>query len=83
MDRLDPIGPDGKTIPRLIPLGRYGDAREVANAAVFLFSDAGAFITGQVIVVDGGGCHFPSSTLPYPQAVLDPNSVKRSIASRL
>jgi len=37
-----------------IPLGRYGEASEVAAAARFLLSDAAAFITGQVLGVDGG-----------------------------
>ena len=37
-----------------IPLGRYGEANEVAAAARFLLSDAAAFITGQVLCVDGG-----------------------------
>jgi len=37
-----------------IPLGRYGEAEEVAEAAVFLASEKARYITGQVIVVDGG-----------------------------
>jgi len=37
-----------------IPLGRYGEAGEVAAAARFLLSDAAAFITGQILCVDGG-----------------------------
>jgi NAD(P)-dependent dehydrogenase (short-subunit alcohol dehydrogenase family) len=51
--RLDP-----KTIKdrflRGIPLGRLGDPDDVAKAAVFLASDAAAFITGVVLPVDGG-----------------------------
>ncbi len=40
-----------------IPLGRYGDAGEFANAAAFLFSDAASYITGATLQVDGGMLH--------------------------
>jgi NAD(P)-dependent dehydrogenase (short-subunit alcohol dehydrogenase family) len=36
------------------PLGRIGEPDEIAGAAILLASSAGAFITGQAIVVDGG-----------------------------
>lgn len=37
-----------------IPLGRFGQAEDIANAAVFLASEKAAYITGQVISVNGG-----------------------------
>jgi 3-oxoacyl-[acyl-carrier protein] reductase len=37
-----------------IPLGRLGDPQDVADAALFLASEAAGFITGQVLTVDGG-----------------------------
>jgi 3-oxoacyl-[acyl-carrier protein] reductase len=37
-----------------IPVGRYGTSNEVADAALYLLSDASSYITGQQIVVDGG-----------------------------
>ena len=39
---------------RTIPLGRAGQPEDVANAVLFLVSDEAAYITGQVLNVDGG-----------------------------
>ena len=43
-----------RTYEQRIPLGRIGDAEEVADIVVFLASDAARYITGQELVVDGG-----------------------------
>lgn len=37
-----------------IPLGRIGEPADIAGAAVFLASEAGAYVTGQTIIIDGG-----------------------------
>ena len=37
-----------------VPLGRAGCANDVAEACLFLASDAACYITGQVLCVDGG-----------------------------
>jgi 3-oxoacyl-[acyl-carrier protein] reductase len=43
-----------KEILASVPLGRYGHADEVAGAAVYLASDAAAYVSGVVLPVDGG-----------------------------
>jgi len=43
-----------ETVNRMTPMRRIGEAREIAGAAVFLGSPAAAYVTGQMIVVDGG-----------------------------
>jgi NAD(P)-dependent dehydrogenase (short-subunit alcohol dehydrogenase family) len=43
-----------KRVNAATPLRRLGEPRDIAGAAVFLASDAGAYVTGQAIVVDGG-----------------------------
>jgi NAD(P)-dependent dehydrogenase (short-subunit alcohol dehydrogenase family) len=49
---------DQSTYDRLmanVALGRHGQPEDIVGAAVFLASEAAAYITGQVLVVDGGG----------------------------
>ena len=38
----------------IVPMGRFGEPREVANAVLFLASDLSSFTTGADIPVDGG-----------------------------
>jgi NAD(P)-dependent dehydrogenase (short-subunit alcohol dehydrogenase family) len=37
-----------------VPMGRFGDVREIANAALFLASDESSYITASTFMVDGG-----------------------------
>jgi NAD(P)-dependent dehydrogenase (short-subunit alcohol dehydrogenase family) len=46
--------PRGQELRMRTPLGRFGNAEELAPAVVFLASDAASFITGAAIPVDGG-----------------------------
>jgi NAD(P)-dependent dehydrogenase (short-subunit alcohol dehydrogenase family) len=50
----------------LYPVGRYGAPEDIANVALFLASDEAAFVTGIVLVADGG------LTLQSPEAVARP-----------
>lgn len=50
-------------LARRTPLGRLGRPDDVATAALFLASDAASWITGQVLVVDGGATLVPSGSV--------------------
>jgi len=54
-DMLKAVPPEAQERLRAgIPLGRFGEPKEVANLAVFLASDEASYITGQTINCDGG-----------------------------
>ncbi len=55
MKRLAPGGVDAK-MKAAIPARRFGTIDEIAAAAVYLRSPAGAYVTGHILVVDGGHC---------------------------
>ncbi len=46
--------PNEEVMARRTPLGRLGEPTDIANAVLFLCSDAASWITGEALVVDGG-----------------------------
>lgn len=46
--------PRGEELVMRTPMGRFGEAKELAGTAVYLASEASAFVTGEIIAVDGG-----------------------------
>jgi NAD(P)-dependent dehydrogenase (short-subunit alcohol dehydrogenase family) len=54
LNRAILAGPRGQELLMRTPMRRFGLVEELIGAAVFLASDASAFVTGQLIAVDGG-----------------------------
>ncbi len=54
MKRLAPTEKARAFVTKMIPLGRFAEKREIADLALFLCSDSARFITGTVMVCDGG-----------------------------
>lgn len=53
--KTDMIGDlDEKTLKKMVPLNRFGEPKEVAQLVSFLASDKAAYITGEVISINGG-----------------------------
>ncbi len=54
-DMTDELKPEVKeNYEKNIPLGRFGEAKEVADAVAFLLSDHSSYITGEILKVNGG-----------------------------
>ena len=54
-DMTDELKPEVKeNYEKNIPLGRFGEAEEVAEAVAFLLSDGASYITGEILKVNGG-----------------------------
>lgn len=78
MDRLAGKDVDSTAFTAQIPSGRMGTVRDIGDATVFLFSEGGSYINGQIIPVDGGSWRRQSSMtvgvsmdLQYPSYLLD------------
>jgi NAD(P)-dependent dehydrogenase (short-subunit alcohol dehydrogenase family) len=55
MDNLSSTSPDvRKQMPHMIPMGRLAEPEEMAEAVIWLCSDAASFVTGHIMPVDGG-----------------------------
>ena len=53
-EKTGELTPRGKTIIDHTPMGRFGESDELIGTTLWLLSDAGKFVTGIVVPVDGG-----------------------------
>ncbi len=63
-----------------VPLQRYGSVKEIADGTVYLFSDAGNFVNGDVLVIDGGDWRSPGTVggaSNYPEYLLNDSFVRQ------
>jgi NAD(P)-dependent dehydrogenase (short-subunit alcohol dehydrogenase family) len=63
----DPVA--GPEYLKRVPLGRFAEPAEIASAVAFLASDEASYITGEVVILDGGltlGIHLPLPDEPLP-----------------
>ncbi|KAK5174784.1 peroxisomal 2 4-dienoyl-CoA reductase sps19 [Saxophila tyrrhenica] len=81
MERLGRSDPESvKASKKGIPLGRWGEVKEIADATVFLFSEAASYQNGTVMVVDGGqwrtsGASDGRGAWQYPDFLMSGESV--------
>lgn len=71
-----------ETLNKSIPLQRQGSMDDIADATVYLFSPAGKFVNGQILVVDGGAWHTSANTFPYPEIVLGAVDLSEDVKQR-
>jgi NAD(P)-dependent dehydrogenase (short-subunit alcohol dehydrogenase family) len=72
-EKLNPIPDASSSATRsdTVPLGRYGQMRELQNLIIFLFSDGCDYLTGQTIAIDGGQHLAAPSTFADLSALTD------------
>lgn len=75
MERLAKSDPESvRKSMKAIPLGRWGFVKEIADATIYLFSDAANYVTGQISVVDGASWRLhsgsPGGDWEYPDFLL-------------
>lgn len=79
MDRLAKKAREGVNPFKQIPSGKMGTVKDIADATVYLFSDAANYVNGSVVVVDGGAWRTssgPGKDFPYPDFLIEGGTVE-------
>ncbi|KAF9934162.1 hypothetical protein FBU30_003186 [Linnemannia zychae] len=72
---------DGEEAVR-VPIGRMGQVRDIEHATLYLASEAGSYVTGQVLIVDGGNWLQPGLATGYPQLCEQELNVREIMESK-
>ena len=74
MKRLSTLTSSSKSSARTVPLQRMGTVKNIADATVYLFTDTGDYVNGDVLVVDGGAWRTMGTGIEngakYPESVM-------------
>ncbi|MEH7802546.1 SDR family oxidoreductase, partial [Bacillus pumilus] len=62
LDTLYPTEVEKRQLQSLIPVGRLGRPDDIAGLTLFLTSDEGSYLHGQIILLDGGRTYQPKYT---------------------
>jgi len=81
MSKLSPGDAEGDSVK--IPIGRMGEIRDIEHATLYLASEAGAFVTGQTLVVDGGNWLQPGLANGYPDVCAQELNMRAIMDSKL
>ncbi|KAG0353815.1 hypothetical protein BC939DRAFT_392147 [Gamsiella multidivaricata] len=82
---MSKLAPDAEAVR--VPIGRMGEVRDIEHATLYLASEAGSYVTGQVLVVDGGNWLQPGLAAGYPdicqqeldiRSIMEPESGKKA-----
>lgn len=80
------LAPEGEAVR--VPIGRMGEVRDIEHATLYLASEAASYVTGQVLIVDGGNWLQPGMTHGYPlvceqelnmRAIMEPEHAKAKL----
>lgn len=88
MARLSSANVSAAEIRSSVPLGHWGTVRDIADASVYLFSDAGNYINGEVLVVDGGNWRLKGASvgtesgMAYPDFLMNEDVLKQFKSGR-